>query len=226
MKKEMPGVFDIIGPVMVGPSSSHTAGAVRIGRMARAICGGQMERAAITLHGSFARTCKGHGTDRAILAGLLGFAVDDERIAVAFEEAEKAGLAFEMHSGDLGDEAHPNTAKIVMQAGDRSMAVAGCSVGGGQILITEIDGYPVGLTGDAATLIIPHKDEHGMVAQVTTVLARHKINIAHMNSLRESRGEDALMVISVDGKVTEDTIREINEIKDVYWTILVEPLDQ
>jgi len=126
----------------------------------------------------------------------------------------------------LGEDVHPNTARIVMREGGSEMTVTGSSIGGGRILITEVDGYPVALTGDAATLIIPHKDEHGMVAQVTTVLANHKINIAYMSSLRESRGEDAMMIISVDGQVTDDTIREINGIQDVYKTILVEPLDQ
>ncbi|NOZ21923.1 MAG: L-serine ammonia-lyase, iron-sulfur-dependent, subunit beta [Planctomycetes bacterium] len=221
----MPGVFDIIGPVMVGPSSSHTAGAIRLGKMARAIFGGQPDSATIILHGSFARTHKGHGTDRGIVGGLLDFGVDDERIAIAFQEAEKAGMQFVVRTDNLGEDVHPNAARVLMQSGGHSMTVTGCSVGGGQVLITEIDGYPVNLKGDAATLILPHKDAHGMVAQVTSVLANHRANIASMSSLRESRGEDALMVISVDGDVTDDTIREINRIKGIYKTMLVEPLE-
>lgn len=223
--KRIPSVFDIIGPVMVGPSSSHTAGAVRLGRMACAIFGGTPEEAQVALHGSFAQTYKGHGTDRAIVAGLLGFRCDDERVARAFEFAKKAPMKVTVTCDDLGDEAHPNTARIVLRAQGRERSITGCSLGGGRIEVTRINGYPVHLTGDAATLIIPHKDEYGMVARVTAVLAGHRINIAEMSSLREERGQDALMVISVDGTVTADTIREINNVPDVYETLLVPPLD-
>jgi len=222
--KKTPSVFDIIGPVMIGPSSSHTAGAVRLGLMARAILGEQPTSATLVLHGSFAQTHKGHGTDRALVGGLLGFDVDDERIANAFDEAKQAGMEVAIQTADLWEYAHPNTARIEMRAGDRALSVTGSSVGGGSIVITQIDDYAVHLTGAAATLIIPHKDEYGVVAHVTSILAAHKINIASMSSLRESRGEDALMVISVDGAVTEDALQEIRDTEDVYRTMLVQPL--
>src|SRR5699024_9098546 len=151
--------FDIVGPVMIGPSSSHTAGAARIGAVARALLGSQPVEARIELHGSFARTGRGHGTDKALVGGLLGFAPDDTRLRDAMALARQQGMAVHIAAVDLPD-AHPNTARLYLRAaGGRTLEVQGCSVGGGSIRITGMDGMEVLLTGESPTLIVVHRDE-------------------------------------------------------------------
>ncbi|MRR13484.1 L-serine ammonia-lyase, iron-sulfur-dependent, subunit beta, partial [bacterium] len=151
-------LFDILGPVMIGPSSSHTAGAVRLGSLARAIFGGQPGSARIGLHGSFATTGHGHGTDLALVAGLLGYRADDPAISSAMDAAAQAGLAVEVFDADLG-EAHPNTAEFVLGGADgRQMRIVGSSLGGGDVVVTAIDDFDVEMTGELPTLLVDHQD--------------------------------------------------------------------
>jgi L-serine dehydratase len=199
-------VFEVIGPIMIGPSSSHTAGAVRLGRLARSVFGQTPAAARITLHGSFASTGHGHGTDLALVAGLLGYAPDDERIRVADAEAVRAGLAVTFDVGDLG-EVHPNTARIEMTAPDgRSVTVQGSSVGGADVLLTAIDDFDVSISGELPVLVVEHHDQPGVIASVSAILARHGVNIASMEVSRERRGARALMVIETDQPVASTTV--------------------
>jgi len=194
-------VFDVIGPVMIGPSSSHTAGAVRLGRLARAVFGEQPARAHITLHGSFASTWRGHGTDLALVAGLLGFAPDDVRIRIADEEARRAGLDVSFSEADLG-EVHPNTARLELSSADgHTVTVQGSSVGGADVVLTAIDDFDVNITGELPVLVVEHRDQPGVIASVSAVLARYGVNIASMEVSRERRGARALMVIETDHEV-------------------------
>ena len=194
-------VFDIIGPVMIGPSSSHTAGACRLGELARAVFGATPQRAHVLLHGSFASTGRGHGTDLALAAGLLGMRPDDERIPDAFEIARQAGLEIDFAEADLGD-AHPNTAVFIMSddAGNR-MTVRGSSLGGGDVIVTEIDSYDVEMTGELPLMIVAHVDRPGQIAGVTSVLAENSVNVASMHVSREHKGAGALMLIETDVEV-------------------------
>ena len=191
-------IFDILGPVMVGPSSSHTAGAARIGRMARTLLGEEPAEVKFHLHGSFAESGQGHGTDRALVAGLLNMEPDDLRIPNAFAEAEKAGLKYSFDWVDLRD-AHPNTvvADVTGKSGKR-LELQASSVGGGRIRVNRLDGVEVDFTGEYNTLIIRNKDENGVVAAVTTILNQLRINVANMSLCRSRRGGEALMIIETD----------------------------
>lgn len=208
-------VFDIIGPVMIGPSSSHTAGAVRLGGLARAIFGGQPTSAEIVLHGSFASTGTGHGTDLALVAGLLGMTPDDSRIPDAFAEAEDAGLSVFFTSDDLG-EVHPNTAMLTLRGPDgHEMLVQGCSVGGGDVLVTRIGDYDVEVTGELPVLVVAHHDQPGVIAGVTAVLAAESVNVASMEVSRERRGASALMIIEIDNPIGEGSLQELRKVAGV-----------
>jgi L-serine dehydratase len=208
-------VFEVIGPVMIGPSSSHTAGAVRLGGLARAVFGGTPARARITLHGSFASTGIGHGTDLALIAGLLGYAPDDERIRTADRHARDAGLDVEFVNEDLGD-VHPNTARVAMSAADgRTVVVQGSSVGGADVLLTGIDDFDVSISGELPVLVVEHHDRPGVVAAVSAILAEHGANIASMDVSRERRGARALMVIETDHPVDAATIAALGEAEAV-----------
>lgn len=198
-------VFDIIGPVMIGPSSSHTAGAVRLGELARAIFGGTPARAHILLHGSFASTGPGHGTDLALVAGVLGMRPDDERIPDSFRLADELGLKVDFAEEDLGD-AHPNTAVFILGDDEgRQLRVQGSSLGGGDVVVTEIDCYDVEMTGELPLLIVGHIDRPGVIAAVTGALAESHVNVASMRVSRERRGADALMLIETDHPITAET---------------------
>ena len=202
-------VFDIVGPVMIGPSSSHTAGACRLGELARAIFGDAPVSAHIVLHGSFASTGPGHGTDIALIAGLLGLHPDDARLPRAFELARADGLVFDFAEADLGD-AHPNTAVFEMQdAEGRHMAVQGSSLGGGDVVVTRIDGYDVEVTGELPLLVVGHMDRPGEIAAVTSILAETHVNIASMHVSRERRGAGALMLIATDAEIDRVTAERL-----------------
>ena len=197
-------VFDIIGPRMTGPSSSHTAGAVRLAHIARKIAGEDVAEAAFTLYGSFAETGKGHGTDKALVAGALGMDPDDPRIKEAFTVAREMGV---MVSVEFSDEPpkHPNTARIVITgANGQETEVVGESVGGGNIRISEINGLEVEFSGEYPTLIIQHNDQPGVIAEVSHVLAQLNVNIAFMRVFRHGKGEDAYMTIETDQPVTQE----------------------
>lgn len=196
-------VFDIVGPRMTGPSSSHTAGAARIALMARRIINRPITEVRFTLYGSFAETGRGHGTDKALIAGILGLEPDDPRIRDAYELAKEQGILVNIIMSDEPTR-HPNTVRIeACDENDRWTEVMGESIGGGNILITEIDRLEVELSGDYPTLIIRHHDEPGVIAEVSHVLAQMRINIAFMRVFRHGRGEDAYMCIETDTEVTE-----------------------
>jgi L-serine dehydratase len=215
----MVSLLDIIGPVMVGPSSSHTAGACRIGLLARCLVGGTPERARIELHGSFARTGEGHGTDKAIVGGLLGFRPDDERLRTALQIAEQEGLDYRFEKTKLGEEGvvHPNTARISVERGDREAIMVGSSLGAGRVLVTEIDGYPVEVTGNYHTIVLVAEDIRGSVARIAGILADHAINIATLRLSRKERGGDAFMVIEIDDMPDERVRDEIRALSWVKW---------
>jgi L-serine dehydratase len=194
-------LFDIVGPTMVGPSSSHTAGAVRIGNACRKLLGEAVQHADIYFHGSFWATGKGHGTDKAIIAGLLGMAVDDENIPHSFEIAVKKGLEFSFSEIDLG-EVHPNTVKLILKGvNGKELEVVAASVGGGRINVSEIDGQVADFSGEYPTLIIYNQDKPGLVAKVSDMLQNRSINIATMQLHRSGRGGIAVMVIETDQEV-------------------------
>lgn len=191
-------IFDIMGPVMVGPSSSHTAGAVRMGRVARHLLGSQPVRAEILLHGSFAATGAGHGTDRAIVAGLLDLAPDDPAIPHSLRLAREAGMEVSIRPVDLRS-AHPNTAILNLTNGaGRALSVSASSLGGGRIRVNAIDGMEASFSGDQPTLIIRNEDRPGIVSEVSYALSRRNANIATMQLYRDRRGGLAVMVIECD----------------------------
>ena len=215
----MVSLLDIIGPVMVGPSSSHTAGACRLGLLARCLVGGTPERARIELHGSFARTGEGHGTDKAIVGGLMGFRPDDERLRDALGIAEGEGLDYRFEKTTLGEESevHPNTVRITVERGDRTSVMVGSSLGAGRVLVTEIDGYPVEVTGNYHTIVLVAEDLKGSVARIATILAEDDINIATLRLTRKARGGDAFMVIEVDEPPDEKVRADIRTLPWVRW---------
>ena len=217
-------VFDILGPVMIGPSSSHTAGAARIGRVARALLGQQPIQADILLHGSFAKTYKGHGTDKAITAGILGMNTDDERIRHSLEVAQQEGLAVSIRTGEIED-AHPNTAEITLLAADgHQISLRGSSVGGGNILVTRVNGMDVSLTGQHTALIILHKDAPGTIASVTELMADHGVNICNFRLARKSRGGQAVMTIETDGSFGDTLNNDISRLPNIYSSTLLKPV--
>lgn len=212
----MVSLLDIIGPVMVGPSSSHTAGACRLGLLARCLVGGTPETARIELHGSFARTGEGHGTDKAIVGGLMGFRPDDERIRHALEIMEREGLNYTFEKTTLGDDIHPNSVRITLERGDRHAVMMGASLGAGRVLVNEIDGYPVEVTGNLNTIVLVAEDVKGSIARIAGLLADNNINIATLKLTRKERGGDAFMVIEVDdqpGENVRDAIRGLNWVR-------------
>ena len=215
----MVSLLDIIGPVMVGPSSSHTAGACRLGLLARCLVGGTPDRARVELHGSFARTGEGHGTDKAIVGGLMGFRPDDERIRDALGIAEREGLDYRFEKTTLGEdnEVHPNTVRITLERGDRSSVMVGSSLGAGRVLVTEIDGFPVEVTGNYHTIVLVAEDVPGSVARIATILAEDAINIATLRLTRKQRGGDAFMVIEVDEQPDEKVRSDIRALSWVRW---------
>ncbi|MFR3389577.1 MAG: L-serine ammonia-lyase, iron-sulfur-dependent subunit beta [[Clostridium] scindens] len=203
----MGNIFDILGPVMVGPSSSHTAGAARIGLIARQLFGRQPEKATIYLHGSFAATGKGHGTDKALIAGLLGMMPDDMRIPDSFEVAKAQGMEFEIKNKDI-KEAHPNTAQIVMEAeGVPTMKIQAFSHRGRKNQgLRKLDGIDVNFSGESYTLIIRNVDEPGRIMEVAAALSKAEINIATMQVFRDKRGGFAVMVVETDQVVPQEAI--------------------
>jgi len=213
----MVSLFDILGPTMVGPSSSHTAGACRLGLMARAILGDTPERARIRLHGSFAATGEGHGTHRAIVGGLVGLAPDDLRLRNAYEEARQMGLDWEFETVDLGQDAHPNTAIMEVQRGTETTVVRGASIGGGRVQVTEVDGFAVDLGGDYHTLVLLAHDEPGTIAAVTAILAGHGVNLATMRVDRTGRNKDALMTIEADEPVADSALAAVRSFPWLRW---------
>lgn len=208
-------LFDIIGPVMVGPSSSHTAGAVKIGNVCNKLMGEEIKSAEIYLHGSFAETGKGHGTDKALVAGLIGMSVDDIRIPESFDIAEEMGFNYKISTIDLGD-AHPNTAKVVMVGVSGAVVeVVAASLGGGRIEVCKLDGVAVSFSGEAPTLIVHNVDQPGYITEVTSLLGKQGINIATMQLYRKNRGGEAVMVIECDDEVPHETVESLKQLEGI-----------
>lgn len=203
-------IFDILGPVMVGPSSSHTAGAVRIGLIARQLLGAAPEKAEIYFHGSFADTGKGHGTDRAIVAGLLGMEPDDDRIPVSFDVAKDCGLEFTIGEKELRG-AHPNTALLILHGNGREVNVQASSLGGGRIQVNKLDGMDVCFSGETNTLIIYNEDKPGLVADVSSLLASVSVNIGTLQLFRDRRGGTAVMVYEIDHGLTPAIVQVLEQ---------------
>ncbi len=208
-------IFDILGPVMVGPSSSHTAGAVRIGYIARKLLHDEPKLVEIYFHGSFAATGIGHGTDRAVIAGLLGMKPDDTRIPDSFHYAQEAGLNYSFHQVDLKN-VHPNTLMLEMEGKQgRSLTVQASSLGGGRIMINQIDGIDVNFTGEKPTLIVHNLDQPGHVAQVTSMLSLKYVNIAAMQLYRNKKGGYAVMVLETDEPVPDESVKWLEQLEGI-----------
>lgn len=216
MSNQYTSVFDIIGPVMIGPSSSHTAGAARIGKIVRKIFGEQPDSVDFHLFESFAKTYKGHGTDIALVGGLLGMEPDDERLADSLKIAHEANM--EVLFTPTNDRAeHPNTVRIHVKKGTHKLSVTGVSIGGGSIQISEINGFKLHLSMSIPTYLVVHQDEPGIISQVTSVFSRHHLNIGMMTMTRESKGQKAIMVLEVDSKEkNKEVIEEIQKVNEIY----------
>ncbi len=218
-------VFDIIGPNMIGPSSSHTAGALRIARLARNMVKKSIEQVKFILYGSFARTYQGHGTDRALIAGMLGFDTEDYRIKESFVYARAAGLHYIFEIDSKRQDVYPNTVDILITDVDgEETTVTGISIGGGRAVIKKINGVDIDLTGDYYTLVIRHKDLPGVVAGVTNILSIFNINIAFMKLYRENKGTIAYSIIETDQPINADVIDKIEELNSVFNAFLIDKL--
>ena len=214
-------IFDLIGPIMVGPSSSHTAGAVRIGLVSRKLLGEEPKEAALYLHGSFADTGLGHGTDKALIAGLLGMEPDDERIPDSFRCAEEAGLAFSFGRTELRA-AHPNSVLLQLKGGSgRELEIVAASVGGGRIQIRRLGGMELCFSAQQPTLIVKNEDQPGSVADVSRVLAQHGINIGTFQVNRDSRGGCAVMVIECDAPIRADVVSYISGLPGILRAVCI-----
>ena len=213
-------VFEIIGPIMIGPSSSHTAGAARIGRAARSLFGRAPKKATITLYGSFAKTHKGHGTDVAIVGGLLDFDTYDNRIIDSLVIAKDLGLVVEFIISEE-ETKYPNTARIVLEDEQGKIEVEGVSVGGGKADITQINGFKVKISGNLPSLIVIHEDRYGVIATIANVLGLNEINIAYMEVARKEKGSLAMMVVDTDQAISEEIIGKIAELPYVRQVALL-----
>lgn len=207
-------VFDIIGPVMIGPSSSHTAGAARIGKAALDFFGKEPTWARIHLYGSFAKTYKGHGTDFALVGGLLGYDTDDKRMSQALATAKEKGMEIEFIEDEASTE-HPNTARLIIGNETEQIEVVGISIGGGVIEITELNGFELRLSGTHPAVLIVHNDQFGAIASVAQIFAENQINIGHMAVNRKEVGKEALMIIETDAQISEEIMDKIRNIDNV-----------
>ncbi|MCL1854720.1 MAG: L-serine ammonia-lyase, iron-sulfur-dependent subunit beta [Clostridia bacterium] len=209
-------LFDIIGPIMIGPSSSHTAGAARIGKITRLLLGAQPTEARVGLHGSFQKTYLGHGTDKAVIGGLLGMDVDDIRLRDSLSLAQDAGLRYSFYSVSLRD-AHPNTLVLDVSGGKgRRVSVQAASIGGGEIVIQLIDGLEAGITGHENTLVITYLDTPGMIARMTGEIAASHLNIATMRVFRRSAGGEALVALELDGTADDALLQRLSVLDGVF----------
>lgn len=208
-------LFDIIGPEMIGPSSSHTAGAAKIGYMSRKIFKQPIKKVIFYLHGSFAETYKGHGTDKALLAGIIGMQPDDERMNKVFKLVESMPLEYAFKTIDLGNR-HPNSVLIHLFGDTSEQKIIGSSIGGGKAMIDKIDDVDVSISGRYATLMTVHKDCPGMIARISGKLAKHQINIAYMKLYRENKGDKGILVIEADEAMGIDIYNDLSQMDDIY----------
>lgn len=207
-------VFDIIGPVMIGPSSSHTAGAARIGRVARGLFGREPKWATISFYGSFAKTYQGHGTDVAIVGGILDFDTHDVRIVEAIKIAEQKGIKLQFNIEEAVPD-HPNTARVMIGDEHGELELVGISIGGGKIEITELNGFELKLSGNHPAILVVHNDRFGAIAGVSNILAKYELNIGHMEVSRKEKGKLALMTIEVDQNIDDCVLHDIEQLPNV-----------
>ncbi|MEG1776512.1 MAG: L-serine ammonia-lyase, iron-sulfur-dependent subunit beta [Clostridia bacterium] len=209
-------LFDIIGPVMIGPSSSHTAGAARIGRITRMLLGSEPQNVRIGLYGSFQKTYQGHGTDKALIGGLMGMDVDDLRLRESLELARAAGIRYSFYNAELRG-AHPNTVVLDVDGVDgRHIQVQAASVGGGEIVVRSIDGLEAGFSGHENTLVLTHHDTPGMIARISGEVAASRLNIATMRVFRRSVGGEAMVALELDGEADEALLARLSALNGVY----------
>lgn len=212
-------VFDVLGPNMIGPSSSHTAGAAVIAYLAQKMINGSLKKVTFTLYGSFAKTYRGHGTDRALLGGIMGFDTEDVRIRESFEIAQKQGLSFSFVPNEEETEVHPNTVDIAMENEQgHKMLIRGESLGGGKVRISRINNVEVDFSGEYSAVIVIHQDKVGVAAHITKCLSEKNVNIAFMRLFREKKGHTAYTIVESDGTLPEgvaETLRENKNVQDV-----------
>jgi len=217
-------IFDIVGPIMVGPSSSHTAGAVRLGKLASLISSKDIKKVQFLLHGSFAKTYRGHGTDKALVAGILKMDPWDENLRNSLAIAKEKGIEIEFNEVDLGD-VHPNTVKFIITNKDNTISeITGSSIGGGNILIFDVEGLSVEFRGDYPTLITKHKDTPGVISKITAMLYMENINIGSMKVYRNSKGLQATMVLETDNILPSDLVSKIKEIPEIQSLKVINPI--
>lgn len=218
-------LFDIVGPIMVGPSSSHTAGAVRLANLARFVAEQPIREVEFVLYNSFAQTYQGHGTDRGLIAGILGYGVNDERIRDAFKLADENGLRYQITPFFGANNYSPNTVIFnITLANGQLLKVVGHSIGGGKVYISKIDNHNVTIRGEMPTLILFYKDQPGMIWQVTKILAEQHINIATLSCNRNQRGVEAFMIITLDELPSHQAVEEIRRINDIYTVRCIDKL--
>lgn len=214
-------IFDIIGPIMIGPSSSHTAGAAKLSKIAVAIINKPIIKIEFGLYGSFFKTGLGHGTDKALLAGAMGFSHDDERIKDIYNIVKDRGIQFSFYEADLGD-VHENSCKITLYHPDNTInEIIACSIGGGRILVNEINGNKLDITAEQPTLIIRHKDKKGVINSITNLLTQEDINIGIMKLTREEKGKDAATIIELDDDISNDLLTKIQNLNNIIDARLI-----
>lgn len=218
------GVFDILGPIMIGPSSSHTAGAARLAKVASIIAGGKIKKVEFLLHGSFAQTYKGHGTDKALVAGILNMDPWDENLKRSFNIADEKGIELKFIETDLGD-VHPNTVKFIITRDDGHLTeVTGSSIGGGNILVFNIDGQNVEFTGEHPTILTQHRDLPGVISKISTILFEKNINIANMRVYRSGKGKMATMALETDSLILENAMNKIKDLDEIESVKFINPI--
>ena len=216
-------VFDIIGPIMIGPSSSHTAGAVRIGNIARKLLTEEVQEAIIYFHGSFQSTGKGHGTDKALVGGILGFEPDDARIKNSFELAKEAGVKFEFIKTNRGENVHPNTVRMEMVLEDGSTSsVMGASIGGGNIKLTEMDGLSLDFNGSRSAVVLEIKDIPGAISFITGLLGHHNKNIATISTNKPAKSEYTFLTIETDDVLESSLIDQLRKFEVVAKVVVLD----
>ena len=216
-------VFDVLGPNMIGPSSSHTAGAAVIAFLAQKMINGPLAKVTFTLYGSFAKTYRGHGTDRALLGGIMGFSTDDMRIRDSYEIAQERGLEFSFIPNETDTDVHPNTVDILMEnTAGQQMRIRGESLGGGKVRITRINGVKVDFTGEYSAVIVMQQDKPGVVAHITKCLSERSVNIAFMRLFREKKGHTAYTIVESDGRLPEDIAEKLRENPNVHDVMIVQ----
>ncbi len=221
----MRSLYDVLGPVMIGPSSSHTAGACRIGKISKYIVDEEISDVKFYLHGSFGKTYKGHGTDRALTAGVLGMDTNDDRIVNSMDLAKNLGIKISFIEKDLGSNYHPNTVKLdITTVTKKNFSIIGSSIGGGNIEILSINGRDVYFTGNYKTLLINHIDKPGIVHKISGILFDNNVNIAYLKVFRDRKGDKASMVFELDDFVNEEMINDIKNVDDIENCVFIDAI--